>query len=333
MRYLDRTRYTFYESVILPISAYLRSEGVNFHFNAKVVDIIMGSSGESHNDPNTVSELVLREYDEEQSIKLNPGDFTIVTLGSPNSGAQLGTNFEPPPRTSDPDDITYGDWSLWFHLAKKATKFGSPMNFNSNTPQSTLVTFTVTLYDPQFMHLYRVLTHDVAGTGALVSFPDSNWLLSISVPHQPVFSNQPAHTHVIWGYGLRPEKMGNTIEKPMTGCTGEEIMTELLSHLNFPVDSILPRSNTILCNLPLATSTLLPREFGDRPEVIPPNTTNIALIGQFAEIPRDITLSVEYSVRGAQIAVYKLMGLKKSVPRAKTNILIDVFDLLLEGLT
>lgn len=293
----------------------------------------MDSSGEPHHDPKTVSELVLREFDEDQRVKLDPCDLTIVTLGSPNSGARVGTNFEPPPRVSDPDDITYGDWSLWFHLANRSHKFGAPLNFNSNSPQSTLVTFTVTLYDPYFMHLYRVLTHDTAGTGALVSFPDSNWLLSISVPHQPVFSNQPANVHIIWGYGLRPEKMGNTIEKPMTDCTGEEIMAELLSHLNFPLDSILPRSNTIPCNLPLATSTLLPRAHTDRPEVIPPNTTNIALVGQFAEIPRDTTFSVEYSVRGAQIAVYKLMGLKKSVPRPKTNILIDIFDLLSEGLT
>lgn len=333
MRHIDRTRFNFYESVILPISAYLRSEGVNFHFNTKVVDIIMSSSGESSHDSKTVSELVLRESNEEQRVRINPGDLTIVTVGSPNSGAQVGANFEPPPRVSDPDDITYGDWSLWFHLAKRSTKFGSPLNFNSNSPHSTLVTFTVTLYDPYFMHLYRALTHDVAGTGTLVSFPDSNWLLSISVPHQPVFSNQPANIYVIWGYGLRPEKMGNAIDKPMIDCTGEQIMAELLSHLNFPLDSILPRSNTIPCILPLATSTLLPRAHSDRPEVIPQNTTNIALVGQFAEIPQATTFSVEYSVRGAQLAVHKLMGLKKSVPRPETNILIDIFDLLSEGLT
>lgn len=334
MRHIDRTRFNFYESVVLPISAYLRSEGVNFHFNTKVVDIILSSSSvESSNDAKTVSELVLRESNEEQRVKINPCDLAIVTLGSTNSGAQVGTNLEPPHRASDPDDITYGDWSLWFHLATGSTKFGSPLNFNSYSPQSTLVTFTVTLYDPYFMHLYRALTHDVAGTGALVSFPESNWLLSISVPHQPVFSNQPANVYVIWGYGLRPEKLGNTIDKPMMDCTGEEIMAELLSHLNFPLDSILPRSNTIPCILPLATSALLPRIHSDRPEVIPQNTTNVALVGQFAEIPRDTTLNVEYSVRGAQIAVYKLMGLKKSVPRPKTNTMIDIFDLLSEGLT
>jgi oleate hydratase len=125
--------------------------------------------------------------------------------------------------------------------------------------------------------------------------------------------------------------MGNVVDKPMTKCAGEEIMTELLSHLNFPVESLLPNSITIPCLLPLATSALLPRVHKNRPEVIPPNTTNIALVGQFTEIPCDTTYNMEYSVRGAQTAVYALMGLPKSPPRTKRSLLLDVFDLLAEG--
>lgn len=331
MKELDRTRYTLYESIILPISAYLRSEGVNFHFNAKVVDVRMNFDDDQKAEPTTVSEIVIREYDEEQTVNINPNDLTIVTIGSPNSGSQLGTNSDPAPQPSDPDDFTYGDWSLWFHLAQKSTKFGDPLNFNSHTPESTLVTFTITLHDSDFMLLYRALTHDVPGSGALLSFPDSNWLLSISVPHQPVFPNQPRGTHVIWGYGLRPEKMGNAVDKPMTKCSGKEIMTELLFHLDFPAESLLPKSITIPCLLPLGTSSLLPRHPRSRPEVIPPNTTNIALLGQFTEVPRDTTFNMEYSVRGAQLAVYKLMGLQKSVPKTRRNLLVDVLDLLAEG--
>ncbi|CAG8061427.1 unnamed protein product [Penicillium nalgiovense] len=328
---LDRTRYTLYESVILPISTYLRSEGVNFHFNAKVVDIKMKLDHNLRGEPTTVTDIVLREHEEERVINVNPNDFTIVTIGSPNSGYQLGTNFDPPPHPADLDDFTYGDWSLWFHLAQKSAKFGVPLNFNSHSPESTLVTFTVTLHDSEFMQLYQVLTRDVPGSGALLSFPESNWLLSISVPHQPVCSGQPPHTHVIWGYGLRPEKMGNVIDKPMTKCAGKEIMTELLSHLNFPIESFLPKSITIPCLLPLATSALLQRDPKDRPEVIPPKTTNIALVGQFTEIPRDTTFNMEYSVRGAQTAVYALMGLPKSPPKSKRSLLLEVFDLLAEG--
>ena len=41
----------------------------------------------------------------------------------------------------------------------------------------------------------------------------------------------------------------------------------------------------------------------------------MAFVGQFVEIPEDVVFTVGYSVRGAQMAVFKLMGLKKS-PKA-----------------
>jgi oleate hydratase len=327
---LDRTRYNLYESIILPISTHLRSKGVNFHFNAKVVDIRFDIDGKS-SEPTTINGIILRENEEERIVNLNPNDFAIVTVGSPHSSHQVGNNLDPPPQPSVPNDFSYEDWSLWIHLAQKSTKFGVPLNFNSHPQESTLVTFTVTLHDSEFMRLYRVMTHDVPGSGALLSFPDSNWLLSISVPHQPVCSNQPPNTHIIWGYGLQPERIGNFVDKPMTKCAGREIMVELLSHLDFPIKSLLPESITIPCLFPLGTSALLPRYPKNRPEVIPPKTTNIALVGIFAEIPHDTTFNLEYIVRGAQTAVYQLMGLPKSPPKTKRNLLLDVFDLLVEG--
>jgi oleate hydratase len=135
---------------------------------------------------------------------------------------------------------------------------------------------------------------------------------------------------VIWGFGLRLEKRGDIIDKPMTACTGKEIMTELLNHLDMSVESILPTSITIPCLLPLATSALLPRHSKDRAEVIPNNTTNITLVGQHVEIPRDTTFNMEYSIWGAQMADYALMGLPKSPLKTKQD-LLDVFDLLSEG--
>ena len=255
----------------------------------------------------------------------------LSLLGHPTQAIRLETTWIPPSQPSVPNDFNYEDWSLWIHLAQKSTKFGVPLNFNSHPQESTLVTFTVTLHDSEFIRLYRVLTYDIPGSGALLSFPDSNWLLSISVPHQPVCSTQPANTYVIWGYGLRPEKVGNFIDKPMTKCAGREIMIELLSHLDFPIKSLLPKSITIPCLFPLATSPLLPRYPKNRPEVIPPKTTNIALVGIFAEIPHDPTFNLEYSVRGAQTAVYQLMGLPKSPPKTERSLLLDVFDLLVEG--
>jgi len=48
---------------------------------------------------------------------------------------------------------------------------------------------------------------------------------------------------------------------------------------------------------------------GDRPQVVPKGYSNLGLIGQYSEIEKDVVFTVEYSVRGAQIAVYTLLGL------------------------
>ncbi|OJJ43503.1 hypothetical protein ASPZODRAFT_169197 [Penicilliopsis zonata CBS 506.65] len=332
VRDLDHTRYTLYESIILPITAYLEAQGVQFHFHTKVVDVCMQASRDHPTEPATISELVLREGDEEERrVALGLDDVAIVTLGSVSAGAQAGTNTAPAPHPADPDDATYGDWSLWFHLAHQSGRFGDPLAFNSHPAESKIVSFTITFPDANFVHRYEALTHDAPGTGALLSLPDSNWLLSISVPRQPVCPQQPAHTRVVWGYGLRPEKHGNVINKPMADCAGHEILRELLTHLGFPIATLLPNTITIPCVMPLATAPLLARSHADRPAVLPAGTTNLALIGQFCEIPRETTGNLEYSVRGAQMAVHGLMGIEKPLPRVKGNLLMDVFDLLVDS--
>lgn len=149
------------------------------------------------------------------------------------------------------------------------------------------------------------------GTGALITFKDSNWLMSIVVPKQPHFLNQPDDVQVFWGYGLFPSAPGNIITKPMASCTGEEILTELLGHLNFPQHPTVESATTIPCMMPFITSQFLTRGSLDRPKVIPDGSTNLALLGQFVEIEKDVVFTVEYSVRGAQMAVFGLMGIDK----------------------
>ncbi|KAE8354936.1 oleate hydratase [Aspergillus coremiiformis] len=322
---LDRTQYTVHESVIVPVISYLKKEGVDFRSNAKVTNLIMYPEG----DPTTISEIELvHDGNNPSLVTIDPMDIVIVTLGSVSSGSAVGSNNAPPICTAS-DEMIMDDWSLWNKIAAKATrKFGDPLPFCTHVNDSKVVTFTVTLRDSQFLGLYEKLTHDQPGFSSLVSFVDSNWTLSLSVPHQPLFPNQPDNVHVLWGYGLNLAKPGNYVKKPMAECTGEEILTELLHHLNFPQEEILPTATTIPCALPLATASLLKRAHYDRPEVIPHNTTNMAFVGQFAEIPHDTTFSMEYSVRGAQMAVFELMGLSKSPPPVQTNVLQEVFKLL-----
>lgn len=65
--------------------------------------------------------------------------------------------------------------------------------------------------------------------------------------------------------------------------------------------------------MPFIGSQFLTRGKGDRPQVVPNGSTNLAFIGQYAEVPNDTVFTVEYSVRSAQIAVFTLLNLKRKV--------------------
>jgi oleate hydratase len=107
--------------------------------------------------------------------------------------------------------------------------------------------------------------------------------------------------------------VGNFVSKTMSDCTGEDILVDLCSHLRFTeqLPQLLRSSTCIPCKMPYITSQFLVRSQGDRPQVVPENSTNLALIGQFCEIPEDVVFTVEYSVRAAQTAVCKLLDLHK----------------------
>ena len=98
--------------------------------------------------------------------------------------------------------------------------------------RSKWMSFTTTIHDPVFFELIRDLTGNVPGEGGLITFPESSWLASIVLPHQPHFIAQPEGVQVFWGYGLFVDIPGNFVKKPMAACTGREIMTEILGHLS-----------------------------------------------------------------------------------------------------
>jgi oleate hydratase len=99
----------------------------------------------------------------------------------------------------------------------------------------------------------------------------------------------------------------------MAECTGREILEEVIAQLRFneQKERILATANVIPCMMPYITSQFLVRKHGDRPDVVPKGSTNLAFIGQFAELPNDVVFTVEYSVRSAQIAVETLLKLDK----------------------
>jgi oleate hydratase len=209
-----------------------------------------------------------------------------------------------------------GSWALWDKIASHHAQFGRPANFTDHIDDSKWVSFTTTLHNSTFFRLIRDLTGNVPGEGGLITFPESNWLASIVLPHQPHFIGQPSDVEVFWGYGLFVDRPGNFVKKPMSECTGREIMTEILGHLRIEREAkeILETCTCNPCMMPFVTSQFLRRGKGDRPQVIPDRSTNLAFIGQFCELPDDVVFTVEYSVRSAQTAVYSLLGLKRTPP-------------------
>jgi oleate hydratase len=218
------------------------------------------------------------------------------------------------------------NWSLWLNLGTKYPGLGDPYNFCTRLTESRLETFTVTLRDSDYFDRLVKLTCDKPGIGHLVSLKHSNWKISICIPRQPFFSCQPDNVQTFWGYGLCPEREGNFVKKPMLVCSGEEIMVELLRHLDFPLDTILENSITIPSVMPRRTASLLPRFRGDRPTVILDGMTNLAVIGQFVEIPDETTVSMDYGVRGAQLAVSHLMDLHKQPEESRKTFSFPFFN-------
>ncbi|KAJ5748306.1 myosin-cross-reactive antigen family protein [Penicillium nucicola] len=308
LRPLDNGQYNRHESIIVPVAQFLRSRGVDFRFGTTVTDIILepGSNGR-------VSSIrATKGNSPEMTIDVGLNDVVIVSLGSVISGATSGTNTEPPYlEIRCPEKDLDENWLLWLELSTKDTKFGNAYNFCTRMGESRQESFTVTLKSPEFFDRFVELTGDAPGSGVFVTLKDSPWLLSLKIPDQPMFPDQPADIQVFWGFAEFPERKGNFIEKPMLECSGKEIMTEILYNLQFPLQPILNDSITIPCVAPRMAAPFLPREDGDRPPVIPEGMTNVALIGQFVDIPDQIVGTMDYYVRGAQIAVRQLMGLDR----------------------
>ena len=156
-------------------------------------------------------------------------------------------------------------------------------------------------------------------SGGIVTVKDSSWLCSWTCNRQPHFKQQPKDQLVVWFYSLFVEKPGDFVKKPMQDCTGEEIVQEWLYHLGVPVEEIPELAATgakcVPVMMPYITAFFMPRQAGDRPDVVPEGAVNFAFIGQFAETKeRDCIFTTEYSVRTPMEAVYTLLGVERAVP-------------------
>jgi oleate hydratase len=308
---VKRTIFNQYDSLVRPLHSWLLAEGVSFVMDCAVTDL----EHKTVDGMFVVSAIRCRRQGVSEVIEVRPGDLVFFQNGSMTDASSLGSMTAAPAPLSKLDS---GGWTLWEKLAQGRPEFGNPAVFNSCIAQSSWESFTVTAKNPAFFSGMKNFSGNEAGTGGLVTFKDSNWLMSVVLPHQPHFPGQPDDVQVFWGYALFPDRVGNFVAKPMAECNGEEILRELCGHLRFDRDS-LAQAICIPCRMPYITSMFMPRTRGDRPLPVPQNSKNLAFISQFVEIADDVVFTVEYSVRAAQAAVYQLLRVDRPVPAVKPH--------------
>lgn len=80
------------------------------------------------------------------------------------------------------------------------------------------------------------------------------------------------------------------------------------------LEDTLASTDVTTAMMPYASALFACRAPQDRPRVVPEGSRNFAFLGQFTELPEDVVFKVEYSVRGAMMAVYDLLNVQREVP-------------------
>ena len=324
------TRYNQYESMILPMVHYLQEHGVDFQYNTKVVNVEF----DIRNGRKAARRIVLQREGREDAIDLTDNDLVFITNGGCVENSAYGSQNEP--AAFNKTIREGGGWDMWRKIAAQDPSFGHPDKFCRDPEQSNWMSATVTTLDRRIVpYIEKICKRDPFSgkvvTGGIVTARDSGWLLSWTINRQPQFRNQPKDQLVIWVYGLFSDKPGDFVKKTMRECTGKEICMEWLYHLGVPVAEIADlaehSAKTVPVMMPYITAFFMPREKGDRPNVVPDGAENFAFLGQFAETARDTIFTTEYSIRTGMEAVYSLLDIDRGVPEVWGST-YDVRDLV-----
>lgn len=311
-------KYNQYDTFVTPLIRLLRSKGVQVRFGTKVLDMDFDVQGEHR----TVTALHTRTKDGDGRIEVAARDLVIALTGSMTEDTAYGDLDNVPVlqrREGGPAEDSA--WALWRNLARHSPVFGKPDKFCGDIDRSMWESATLTCRPSPLVDRLRELSvNDPASgrtvTGGIITFTDSNWVLSVTINRQPHFPGQPGDVVVMWVYALLMDQPGNFVKKTMPECTGREIVAELCYHLGIAdrLDAIVPHTKVRLALMPYITAQFMPRAAGDRPRVVPAGCTNLALVGQFVETANDVVFTMESSVRTARVAVYTLLDLPKQVP-------------------
>ena len=315
------TKYNQYESMILPLTKYLESNGVKIEYGIDVKNVIF----ESKQNKKVATQIIYENKGLEKTIDLIEDDLVFITNGCCTDTSCYGDQNNAP----DLSKIKNGNgesWDLWKNIASQASngEFGNPDKFCGNVDLTNWMSATIEVSDENIIkHIIDICKRDPrkgkVTTGGIVTVKDSteNWYLSWTINRQPQFKSQNKNSVLVWVYALNTTEPGNFIEKAIKTCTGKEICEEWLYHIGIPTNEIekyADKCNTTTCYMPYINAFFQPREEKDRPLVVPKESINFAFVGQFAETPRDTIFTTEYSIRTGMEAVYTLLKIDRAVP-------------------
>ena len=254
-------------------------------------------------------------------IGLTENDLVFITNGGCVENSTIGSQNEP--AKFNKEIKPGGGWDMWKKIAAQDASFGKPDKFCHEPELTNWMSATVTTLDDKVIpYIKKICKRDPFSggvvTGGIVTCRDSSWLLSWTINRQPQFRNQPKDQCLVWVYSLFTDRPGDYVKKPMRSCTGKEICMEWLYHLGVPENEIKELAekscNTVPVMMPYVTAFFMPRQAGDRPDVVPKGAVNFAFLGQFAETKRDTIFTTEYSIRTGMEAVYTLLDIERAVP-------------------
>ncbi|MDR2974268.1 MAG: oleate hydratase [Propionibacteriaceae bacterium] len=330
---VTRTPYNQYESIILPMRAWLTDHGVTLITNRKVTGFVFadddplrdeirvtGLRYEDVNPDNANSQADGGAWPEAETHEIAVGedDFVFCSNGSITDSASLGDLDHPAI-----ENMEYApSAALWKQATGQFFGLGHPDKFFGDRSQSEWTSFTVTTSDHVLLNEIAAITRQQPGN-ALNTFVESTPLISLVVHHQPHFAAQKPNETVFWGYSLYPRRLGDFVKKPFIEMTGREMLEETLGQLArvdtrpLKIDSKSEEIwasivNVVPAHMPYASALFARRALGDRPDVVPAHSKNLAFISQFVEMDFDMVFTEQYSIRAAQMAVYHFLDLPSS---------------------
>lgn len=298
-----------YDSLIRPLVAWLRREGVLFLENCEVTDLEFAAS-----PARNVKALYLKSRLQEENPQKESFDFRKIELSSQDlciMTADLGGDRSYGDLTHPPQEKTGGlrEKGLWERLTEADSRLGEAEPFLRPENRGAVLSFTVTCRGEE---LLEEILGRTEGRRSLF-LKDSPWMIRMEAMKQPFGRDQNGEI-VLWGRGLAPEAEGSRIKKPMKECSGREILRELLFCLGVAPDRAAALEETVIQVIPVyepyGAACLLPRKYIDR---ISPTegSGNFAMIGALTEVSGEVSLGEEQAVRSGRMAVYRLLDVRK----------------------